>query len=143
MALENEILIDDVTCCDCGGRCEVGFTLPDQVWDGLGFPLGAFACFACMARRLNPRNPPDVDSVTEEIYRQRRKFKLKGVNRFMGIKAPAYFMRFSVEKSIKSIPKFAMLAGRNAANVTDQEWADARARAISYYGIESATSPAS
>lgn len=127
MALENEILIDDVACCDCGGRCEAGFALPDKVWDGLGFPLGAFACFACMARRLNPSNPPNVDSITEEIYHQRRKFKLKGVNKFLGQKLPAYFVHMRCEEGIKSIPKAAMLKGRNAANVTDQEWIDAEA----------------
>jgi hypothetical protein len=126
MALPNEVLIDDVTCCDCGGRCEATFVLPNKVWDGLGFALGAFACFACIARRLNPNNPPqDADQLTEEIYRQRRRFKLKRINKFLGHKLEGYLSTLTIEESIKSIPKLAMLQGRNALNVPLEEYAEA------------------
>lgn len=55
-----KIVFADVKCCDCGGAVDV-FVIPDNVWDGLGFAPEAFACLACVAKRLNPDNPPDAE----------------------------------------------------------------------------------
>src|SRR5947207_1325007 len=73
------------TCVDCGGPTHA-FVVPDKVWDGLGFPLEAFACFGCFAKRLNPSDPPDVEHIDDEIYKQRKRFRLKRFNRFLGEK---------------------------------------------------------
>jgi hypothetical protein len=75
----------NIQCCDCGKAVE-SFVIPDKVWDGLGFPLEAHACLACVAKRLNPTSPPDADHLEGEIYRQRRRFKLKRVNKALGEK---------------------------------------------------------
>jgi hypothetical protein len=48
-----EVTVDDVVCCDCGGRVTL-FAVPDSVWDGLGYPPDAWACFECVGKRLNP-----------------------------------------------------------------------------------------
>jgi hypothetical protein len=77
-----EITISDKPCVDCGGTVTL-FLIPDKVWDGLGYALRDFACLACVARRLNPKiNPSELG---EEIYRQRRRFRLKKVNRYGGL----------------------------------------------------------
>jgi hypothetical protein len=78
-----------LACCDCGtdvGPFGGGFVVPDKVWDGLGFPLECYACLECLAKRLNPTNPPAEDEIGDEIYRQRKRFKLKHVNKWLGDK---------------------------------------------------------
>jgi hypothetical protein len=78
-----------LTCCDCEtdvGPFGGGFIVPDKVWDGLGFPLECYACLKCLAKRLNPTNPPAADEIGDEIYRQRKRFKLKHVNKWLGDK---------------------------------------------------------
>lgn len=80
----SEILVTDRRCLDCGGPVTI-FLIPDKVWDGLGYALADYACLACVSRRLNPQYP-DPENVTAEIYRQRRRFKLKSVNRYDGLR---------------------------------------------------------
>jgi hypothetical protein len=79
-----QILISDRPCVDCGGPVHV-FLVPDKVWDGLGYALDDYACLACVAHRLNPELEPDAESVSKEIYKQRRRFKLKNFNRYCDI----------------------------------------------------------
>jgi hypothetical protein len=55
------------------------------VWDAL-CPLDAIVCLGCFGKRLNPADPPDKERLSEEIYRQRKRFKLKNVNRWLGEK---------------------------------------------------------
>jgi hypothetical protein len=76
-------------CSDCG-KPDVHLTdfflVPDKVWDAL-CPLDAILCLDCFGKRLNPANPPDNEHLEEEIYRQRKRFKLKKViNRWLGEK---------------------------------------------------------
>jgi hypothetical protein len=76
------ILISDVTCNDCGGPVTL-FLIPDKVWTGLGLTT-EWVCLTCVARRLNPNIT--ADDLSEEIYKQRRRFKLKRINRYKGIR---------------------------------------------------------
>jgi len=75
-------------CSDCG-KPDVHLTdffmVPDKVWDAL-CPLDAIVCLGCFGKRLNPADPPDKERLAEEIYRQRKRFKLKNVNRWLGEK---------------------------------------------------------
>ena len=75
-------------CSDCG-KPDVHLTdfflVPDKVWDAL-CPLDAILCLGCFGKRLNPAVPADKESLEEEIYRQRKRFKLKNVNRWLGDK---------------------------------------------------------
>ena len=77
-----------LTCSDCG-KPDVHLTdfflVPDKVWDAL-CPLDAIVCLGCFGKRLNPADPPDEERLAEEIYRQRKRFKLKNVNRWLGEK---------------------------------------------------------
>lgn len=78
------ITISDRTCIDCGGEVIV-FAVPDRVWDGLGIPLDAWICLDCLARRLNPKKPPDtVDGLNVEIIRQRKRLRLGKNNLYNG-----------------------------------------------------------
>jgi hypothetical protein len=76
-------------CSDCG-KPDVHLTdfflVPDKVWDAL-CPLEAIVCLGCFGKRLNPADPPDEERLEEEIYRQRKRFKLKNVNRWLGEKS--------------------------------------------------------
>jgi hypothetical protein len=76
-------------CSDCG-KPDVHLTdfflVPDKVWDAL-CPLDAILCLDCFGKRLNPANPPVKERLEEEIYRQRKRFKLKDVNRWLGEKS--------------------------------------------------------
>jgi hypothetical protein len=76
-------------CSDCG-KPDVHLTdfflVPDKVWDAL-CPLDAILCLGCFGKRLNPADPPDSERLEEEIYRQRKRFKLKNVNRWLGEKS--------------------------------------------------------
>jgi hypothetical protein len=74
-------------CSDCG-KPDVHLTdfflVPDKVWDAL-CPLDAIVCLGCFGKRLNPANPPQgLQHLGAEIRRQRRRFKLKNVNRWLG-----------------------------------------------------------
>jgi hypothetical protein len=76
-------------CSDCG-KPDVHLTdfflVPDKVWDAL-CPLDAIVCLGCFGKRLNPANPPqDQQHLGAEIRRQRKRFKLKNVNRWLGEK---------------------------------------------------------
>jgi hypothetical protein len=66
-------------CSDCG-KPDVHLTdfflVPDKVWDAL-CPLDAILCLGCFGQRLNPAVPADKESLEKEIYRQRKRFKLK------------------------------------------------------------------
>jgi hypothetical protein len=75
-------------CSDCGKpdvHLTDSFLVPDKVWDAL-CPLDAIVCLGCFGKRLNPADPPDKERLAEEIYRQRKRFKLKNVNRWPGEK---------------------------------------------------------
>lgn len=93
----------NIQCCDCGRAVE-SFIIPDKVWDGLGFPLEAHACLACVAKRLNPTSPPDADNLEGEIYSQRRRFKLKNVNKALGEKnllpGGRFLLKFALEPGL-------------------------------------------
>ena len=56
------------------------------MWDAL-CPLDAILCLGCFGKRLNPSNPPLDQDVGAEIRRQRKRFKLKNVNRWLGEKS--------------------------------------------------------
>jgi len=101
-----------LACCDCGtdvGPFGGGFIVPDKVWDGLGFPLECYACLECLAKRLNPTNPPAEDEIEDEIYLQRKRFKLKHVNKWLGDKRESqkfrdrYFMRVKVAQEVQKL----------------------------------------
>ena len=77
-------------CSDCG-KPDVHLTdfflVPDKVWDAL-CPLDAILCLGCFAKRINPANPlQDQQHLSAEIRRQRKRFKLKNVNRWLGEKS--------------------------------------------------------
>ena len=92
-------------CSDCG-KPDVHLTdfflVPDKVWDAL-CPLEAILCLGCFGKRLNPANPPLDQDVGAEIRRQRKRFKLKNVNRWLGEKSNGevyrghYLVLFHVE----------------------------------------------
>jgi len=76
-------------CSDCG-KPDVHLTdfflVPDKVWDAL-CPLDAILCLGCFGKRLNPDKPlQDQQHLDAEIRRQRKRFKLKNVNRWLGEK---------------------------------------------------------
>ena len=83
-----DFLMATLRCSDCG-KPDVHLTdfflVPDKVWDAL-CPLDAILCLGCFGKRLNPAVPADKESLEEEIYRQRKRFKLKNVNRWLGDK---------------------------------------------------------
>jgi hypothetical protein len=54
---------------------------------GRAVPLDAILCLGCFGKRLNPAVPADKESLEEEIYRQRKRFKLKNVNRWLAEKS--------------------------------------------------------
>jgi hypothetical protein len=80
-------------CSDCG-KPDVHLTdfflVPDKVWDAL-CPLDAIVCLGCFGKRLNPANPPQ--DLGAEIHRQRKRFKLKNVNRWLGDKSAGEMYR--------------------------------------------------
>ena len=82
------ISVATLRCSDCG-KPDVHLTdfflVPDKVWDAL-CPLDAILCLGCFGKRLNPADPPNDERLEEEIYRQRKRFKLKNVNRWLGEK---------------------------------------------------------
>jgi len=82
-------------CFDCG-KPDVHLTdfflVPDKLWDAL-CPLDAILCMRCFGKRLNPADPPDEEHLAEEIYRQRKRFKLKNLNRWLGEKRNGYLYR--------------------------------------------------
>src|SRR5580704_10418172 len=75
-------------CSDCG-KPDVHLTdfflVPDKVWDAL-CPLDAILCLGCFEKRLNPADPPDTERLEADMYRQRKRDKLKNVNRWRGEK---------------------------------------------------------
>lgn len=96
-AQKERVTITDVTCCDCKGAV-TAFLIPDKVWLALGLSK-EWICLFCLARRLNPHltanelnlTPDEFSSVVasvidEEISRQKRKFRLKAINRYGGEK---------------------------------------------------------
>jgi hypothetical protein len=72
-------------CCGEPGVELSGFMVPDKVWDAL-FPLDVHVCASCFATKLNPDNPPDREHLEEEIRRQRKRFNLRAVNKWLGDK---------------------------------------------------------
>jgi hypothetical protein len=63
-------------------RCAVTlFLIPDKVWRGLELTT-EWVCLACVARRLNPAIT--AEELSEEMYKQRRRFRLKRINRYFG-----------------------------------------------------------
>ena len=83
-----DFLVATLRCSDCG-KPDVHLTdfflVPDKVWDAL-CPLDAILCLGCFGKRLNPANPPDEEHLGAEIRRQRKRFKLKNFNRWLGEK---------------------------------------------------------
>jgi hypothetical protein len=90
-----DFLVATLRCSDCG-KPDVHLTdfflVPDKVWDAL-CPLDAILCLGCFGKQLNPAVPADKESLEEEIYRQRRRFKLKKVNRWLGDKSSGELYR--------------------------------------------------
>jgi hypothetical protein len=81
-------LVATLKCSDCGKpdvQLTDFFLMPDKVWDAM-CPLDAILYLGCFGKRLNPADPPDKERLAEEIYRQRKRFKLKNVNRWLGEK---------------------------------------------------------
>lgn len=58
MEVHHLLVINEATCCDCGGQVE-SYNIPNVAWNGLGFEADDFACLDCVARRLNPQKPAD------------------------------------------------------------------------------------
>jgi hypothetical protein len=61
------LVINEAVCCDCGGQVEL-YNIPNAAWNGLGFRAAQFACLGCVAKRLNPSNPPDsLEQIAQQI----------------------------------------------------------------------------
>jgi hypothetical protein len=80
------LLVTGVSCSDCGGPV-TAFVLPDKVWRDLG--LQGWICLRSVLSRLNPAIAAVEDAnlvkvIHQEIYRQRRRFKLKRINKYLG-----------------------------------------------------------
>jgi hypothetical protein len=100
-----DFLMATLSCSDCG-KPDVHLTdfflVPDKVWDAL-CPLDAILCLGCFGKRLNPANPPDKEGLSAEIRRQRKRFKLKNFNQWLGEKRDGeeyrgcYLVLFHVE----------------------------------------------
>ena len=99
-------------CSDCG-KPDVHLTdfflVPDKVWDAL-CPLDAILCLGCFGQRLNPADPPAEERLAEEIYRQRKRFKLKNVNRWLGEKRNGEVYRGRYLVHLHVVPKEAETA---------------------------------
>jgi hypothetical protein len=84
------ILVSDANCHDCKGPVTL-FGIPDKVWKGLGLTT-EWVCISCVMHRLNPAfsSAATAYDLSKEIHRQRKRFKLKAINRICGQRAPAY-----------------------------------------------------
>jgi hypothetical protein len=91
------IVISDAICHDCNGAVTL-FGIPDKVWKGLGFTT-EWVCISCVMHRLNPAfsSAATADDLSEEIHRQRSRFKLKRINRICGQRAPVYVVVLHTE----------------------------------------------
>lgn len=121
------VRITDRTCVDCGGPVTL-FLVPDKVWDQLGYEVDAFACLACVGRRLNPHLKTfDAESISVEMYRRRKRFKLKTINRYGGVELPlcSVVVRVANEKSEESLT--AEEAGGRATKTCGQQTEKSRA----------------
>ena len=91
------ITVSDAACCDCGGAVTL-FCIPDKVWCGLGLTT-EWLCLSCVARRLNPAIT--ADELGGEMYRQRRRFRLKRINRYLGVRRESCAVAIATSRTVK------------------------------------------
>jgi len=96
------ILVSDANCHDCKGHVTL-FGIPDKVWKGLGLTT-EWLCISCILRRLNPAFTSEAtdDDLSEEIYRQRKRFKLKRIDLIFGQPVPFYLIVLQPENESHS-----------------------------------------